>query len=113
MGIYSLKYFPFEYVDLIILLIRGKIHKSDEEMFKHLHSTFGGRITEKVVVVKSFSESLDSDEKQSIILDFNKYFDLDKNGMELLFLSNRRPTGLKRIKSRCFDSKKTREGTRA
>lgn len=106
-----IKYFPFEYVDLIILLIRGKIHKSDEDMFKHLHSTFGERIAEKVVVVKSFSESLDSDEKRSIILDFNKYFDLDKNGMELLFLSNRRPTGLERIKSRCFDSKKTKERT--
>jgi predicted GTPase len=82
---------PFDYFDAFIFVIHGKLHSSDEEIFQ-LISNSGKRIC----IAKSFSESLDGNEKTTVESDIRKRLSIS-NTAQILFFSNRTGCGIKAV----------------
>jgi hypothetical protein len=92
-----LNYFPFAELDKIVLMIKGKVHASDEEIFRKIVN-LAPNTAHKLIVVRSFSDDLTDLEKREITLDFNDKFNLDVKGIKLVFLSNKHRYGIEEIK---------------
>lgn len=80
-----LKYFPFTGFDFILLVIKDKIHASDEEIFSKLKQSFGSSISKKIAIVRSFSDHLSDEDKLLIKNDFDKKFELADKNIKLFF----------------------------
>jgi len=92
-----LNYFPFTELDKMVLMIKGKVHSSDEEIFRKIVN-LTSNIVDKLIVVRSFSDDLTDLEKREIAQDFNEKFNLDDKGIKLVFLSNKHKCGIEAIK---------------
>lgn len=80
-------FFPYNACDLFIFVIKGKILTADEDIFKRLCS-----LHKKVYIVRSFSDSLEEDDRTAIQDDIQKYFE---NGhFRLIFASNKTREGI-------------------
>ncbi|EDN69247.1 hypothetical protein BGP_5781 [Beggiatoa sp. PS] len=97
-----LNYFPFRDFDLIILLIKDKVHASDDKIFSRLIDIFGCSISQKLILVKSFSDSLSDNDKIVIREEFDRRFQLSDKNIKFIFLSNRYKYGISDIKSSIF-----------
>ena len=83
--------FPFNFFDVFIFVVHGKLHASDEEIF-HLIKKSG----RKVLIAKSFSESLDSDDIGLIENDIRIRLALSCE-VPILYFSNRTGDGVESI----------------
>ena len=92
-----LNYFPFAELDKIVLLIKGKVHSSDEEVFRKIVN-LTPNTAHKLIVVRSFSDNLTDLEKREIAQDFNDKFNIDDKGIKLVFLSDKHKCGIDAIK---------------
>ena len=97
-----LYYFPFGYFDLIFLLLKDKIHASDEKIFNCMKFKLGSSISRKLILVKSFSDYLSDNDKHEIKEEFDRKFELSDKNIKFLFLSNRYRYGINDIKSIVF-----------
>ena len=79
--------FPFRHFDAFIFVIHGKLHSSDEDVFR-LISRSGKRIS----IAKSFSDSLESDDIVSVENDIRTRLSLSDSA-SILFFSNRTGVG--------------------
>jgi GTPase Era involved in 16S rRNA processing len=78
--------FPFQVFDRVIVVVSGKILEADEKVWRALTSK---KATKDILVVRTFSESLEESEQQEILLDLRRKF-----GMNVIFVSNRTKSGL-------------------
>lgn len=83
--------FPFQYFDAFIFVIHGKLHSSDEDIFRLIV-----RYGRKICIAKSFSDSLDSDDIKSVENDIRKRL-LLSNSASILFFSNRTGDGIESV----------------
>ena len=83
--------FPFRHFDAFIFVIHGKLHSSDEDVFR-LISRSGKRIS----IAKSFSDSLESDDIVSVENDIRTRLSLSDSA-SILFFSNRTGVGIESV----------------
>lgn len=86
-----LSYFPWSQFDAFILVIGGKLHRADENIYQHL-----AREGKMLCVARSFSESLDSSERESVKTDLASRLCLIGN-LDIKFFSSRTTEGLSEI----------------
>lgn len=84
-------YFPFSHFDAFIFVIHGKLHSSDEDIFRLI--TRSGK---KICIAKSFADSLEGDEVKSVENDIRMRLSLS-NSASILFFSNRTGDGIKSV----------------
>lgn len=84
-------HFPFSDMDVYILVIRDKLRNADQEIFRAI-----SRSGKPVCVVRSFAETLDSNERNQVKRDLQNRFELDK-GINIEFFSSRTKEGISRI----------------
>lgn len=83
--------FPFNYFDMFIFVVNGKLHSSDEEIFHQIKKS-----GKKVLIAKSFSESLDSDDIAHVENDIRIRLALTGE-VPILYFSNRTGDGIESI----------------
>lgn len=84
-------YFPFSHFDAFIFVIHGKLHSSDEDIFRLI--TRSGK---KICIAKSFADSLEGDEVKSVENDIRMRLSLS-NSASILFFSNRTGDGIESV----------------
>lgn len=92
-----IEYFPFNCVSQVILLIRGKVHQADEEIYNKLIRTFGDESFRKVLLVRGFSDDLTEKERREILEDFDAKLRYRKRNIKVVFLSNRYKHGIMEV----------------
>jgi predicted GTPase len=83
--------FPFKHFDAFIFVIRGKLHSSDEQIFR-LITRYG----KKISIAKSFSDSLESDDIIAVENDIRTRLSLSTSA-SILFFSNRTGNGIESV----------------
>lgn len=83
--------FPFDSVDVYVFVVAGKIHASDLEIFSRIIRT--GKPT---CIARSFSDSLDKDEKLQISRDVRSHLTPNTNS-PMFFFSNRTGRGVQPV----------------
>ncbi|MCM3789322.1 GTPase domain-containing protein [Domibacillus indicus] len=91
------EYFPFQNVDAIVFVIRGKIHQSDEDMFRLIMDK--SKCTSTVVLVRGYAEDLTEEDRKSLEQEFNEKFKLKRYHVSLIFVSNRLGEGITELQS--------------
>lgn len=86
--------FPFKYFDIFVFVIHGKLHASDEEMYRLIVKS-----GKKVFVARSFSEGLQDENISSVENDIRTRLSL-LNSPSIIFFSNKTGNGIETI----FDS---------
>ena len=86
-----LKWFPFQAFDHLLLVLKGKVHQSDDQLWHWLKSR---SLSERTLVARSFSEGLTDAEIIEVRTEFSERFD----GRAVLF-SNREKLGIDVIKA--------------
>lgn len=81
-------HFPFQYFDAFIFVIHGKLHSSDEAVFRLIVGC-----GKKICIAKSFSDSLESDDVKSVEDDIRKRLSISSS-TSILFFSNRTGAGV-------------------
>lgn len=84
-------YFPFRYFDAFIFVIHGKLHFSDEDIFRLI-----ARSGKKFSIAKSFADSLDIDDVISVKNDIRTRLSLS-DSVPILFFSNRTGAGIESV----------------
>jgi GTPase Era involved in 16S rRNA processing len=97
-------FFPFDNFDKILLILQGAVCESDEKIFKKIDQLHGWETSKKVFVIRNFSESLGSEDKESIRCDYDKpeRFDLKAKSMKVIFSSARTEEGIEELKKILF-----------
>ncbi len=80
--------FPFRYFDAFIFVIHGKLHSSDENIFRIISQS-----GKKISIAKSFSESLEGDDILYVEKDIRTRLSLS-DSTPILFFSNRSGVGI-------------------
>ena len=83
--------FPFKHFDAFIFVIHGKLHSSDEDIFRLID-----RSGKKISIAKSFSDSLERDDIKSVEHDIRTRLSLS-NSASILFFSNRTGDGIESV----------------
>ncbi|MEX8510330.1 MAG: GTPase domain-containing protein [Leptothrix ochracea] len=86
--------FPFGYFDAFIFVIHGKLHSSDEDIFRLIV-----RSGKKISIAKSFSDSIEGDDIMAVENDIRMRLSLSDSN-SILFFSNRTGVGIESV----FDS---------
>lgn len=81
-------FFPFNRFDAFIFVIHGKLHASDENIFRLISQS-----NKYIIVVRSFSDGIDMHERLPIENDIRKLLALQKS-IPVLFVSNRTGEGV-------------------
>lgn len=92
-----LAYFPFDVMDKIVLVIKGKIHRSDELIYWKIMGDFGGSASNRLMLVRGFADELLSNERAKVAEDFCQFFKLEQTSVPMMFCSNRTQEGLSDI----------------
>jgi GTP-binding protein EngB required for normal cell division len=82
-----LSFFPFKLCDIFIFVINGKIHESDETVFRQLCS-----LQKKVYIVRSFSDTIENSNRIDIQNDIHKHF--TNCNYRVIFASNKTREGI-------------------
>jgi GTPase Era involved in 16S rRNA processing len=90
-----LKYFPFSKFDKIIFVINGKIHDSDVKIFNEIIKSG----LNEFILVRSNSHDLD--DYIGVFNDFDNFFNIKNNDLELVFSSNKTQEGYERLLEFC------------
>lgn len=90
--------FPFDQFNKVLIIISGKIHHADERILKHLEKIYGDFYSEKLILVRSFSDTLNRSDKVVIEEEINLKFEISKKNITMKFLSNKSKAGVKPIK---------------
>jgi len=80
--------FPFDSFDVFIFVVHGKLHASDEDIFRLIADS-----GKRVCIAKSFADSLESGEPISVENDIRKRLIIPKE-VPVLFFSNRTGDGV-------------------
>jgi predicted GTPase len=83
--------FPFKHFDAFIFVIHGKLHSSDEDIFRLI-----ARSGKKMSIAKSFSDSLESADIMSVEKDIRTRLSLSDSA-SILFFSNRTGDGIESV----------------
>ena len=83
--------FPFKHFDAIILVIHGKLHSSDEDIFRLI-----ARSGKKMSIARSFSDTIDRDDIMSVEKDIRTRLSLSDSA-PILFFSNRTGDGIESV----------------
>ena len=83
--------FPFKHFNAFIFVIRGKLHSSDEDIFRMIV-----RYGKKVCIAKSFADSLESNDVKFIEDDIRKRLSLS-NSAPIIFFSNKTGDGVESV----------------
>lgn len=86
-----LSYFPFGHFDAFIFVIHGKLHASDEDVFRIIAGS-----GKKISIAKSFSDSLESDDIMYVENDIRTRLSLSDSD-PILFFSNRTGDGIESV----------------
>jgi predicted GTPase len=86
--------FPFKYFDAFVFVTQGKLHASDEEMYRQIV-----KAGKKVIVARSFSEGLQSENIGSVENDIRTRLSIAKS-VSIIFFSNKTGDGIETV----FDS---------
>lgn len=84
-------YFPFDYFDAFIFIIHGKLHSSDEDIFRLI-----SRSGKKVCIAKSFADSLEINDFKTVENDMRTRLSLS-DSTSILFFSNKTGEGIKSV----------------
>ncbi|MFZ3577638.1 GTPase [Virgibacillus sp. DJP39] len=88
-------FYPFEMMDYTVLVINGKIHQADQDIFQSCyHSMSQG----KLIVIRSFVDSMEESDRKTIKKDFEDKFSLAAYNIPLLFISNRTNEGIEQVR---------------
>lgn len=82
-------FFPFDKFDYFLLVVNGKIHRSDDEIWNLLKCS---SLQRKVILVRSFAENLTKEDETEITKDLKFRF-----GKRPIFVSNRYQTGINEV----------------
>jgi predicted GTPase len=80
--------FPFQHFDAFIFVIHGKLHSSDEDIFRLI-----AKHGKKICIAKSFSDSLQSGDIKPVEDDIRRRLSIS-NSNPILFFSNRTGEGI-------------------
>lgn len=83
--------FPFGYFDAFIFVIHGKLHSSDEDIFRLIV-----RSGKKISIAKSFSDSIEGDDIMAVENDIRMRLSLSDSN-SILFFSNRTGVGIESV----------------
>ncbi|MFC5649252.1 GTPase domain-containing protein [Paenibacillus solisilvae] len=83
--------FPFQEFDRLLLVLKGKVHESDDRLWQRLKDR---SLVQRTMVARSFAEGLSEAELADVREEFSERFD----GRAVLF-SNRTKTGIDQIKA--------------
>lgn len=86
--------FPFASFDTFVFMVRGKVREADQRLYARLE-----RQGQPVIVVRSFAESLDADERASVRQDLWKQLGCCM-GAHVVFSSNRTGEGVQDVLQR-------------
>ena len=81
-------FFPFNRFDAFIFVIHGKLHESDENIFRLISQS-----NKYIIVVRSFSDGIDMYERLPIENDIRRLLALQKS-IPVVFVSNRTGEGV-------------------
>jgi len=90
------EHFPFYHFDAVLFVIKGKIHQSDEEMFRLIMDKT--KSTSTVVLVRGYAEDLTGENRKSLEEEFNQKFKLKEYNTPFFFVSNRLGEGITELK---------------
>lgn len=83
--------FPFKHFDAFIFVIHGKLHSSDEDIYRLI-----ARSGKKISIAKSFSDSIESTDVMSVEKDIRMRLSLSDSA-SVLFFSNRTGDGIESV----------------
>ncbi|MCI2256427.1 50S ribosome-binding GTPase [Domibacillus sp. PGB-M46] len=86
------EYFPFQNVDATVFVIKGKVHQSDEDMFRLIMDK--SERTSTVVLVRGYAEDLSGDDRKGLEQEFNEKFKLKRYNIPFFFVSSRSGEGI-------------------
>lgn len=82
---------PFDQFDAFVLVVRGKLHAADERMHARL-----AQLGRPVVVVRSFAESLEPQEREAVRRDLRERLGCGED-TPIVFASNRSGEGVQEV----------------
>ncbi len=94
-------HFPFASFDIIIFVIKGKIHSSDQKIMSTIKKVNKSKPI-KLILIRGFSENLNSVNKADIEKDIEKYFQNDAANIDFIFSSNRTSDGIDMIQQMIY-----------
>ncbi len=93
-----INHFPFASFDIIIFVISGKIHESDQKILAKIKKINTLSKSTKIIIVRSFNDALNEKNQKSVELDMEKYFQSKSGKLDFVFSSNRTIEGIEAIK---------------
>jgi predicted GTPase len=85
------EFFPFKHFDAFIFVINGKLHSSDEDIFRLI-----AKSGKKICIARSFADSIESDDVKYVESDIRTRLALS-NSASILFFSNRTGDGIESV----------------
>lgn len=93
-----INHFPFSSFDIIIFVISGKIHASDQKIIAKIKKINTFSKSTKLIIVRSFNDALNEKNKKNVEFDMEKYFQSKSEKLDFVFSSNYTDEGIEAIK---------------
>ena len=93
-----INHFPFSSFDIIIFVISGKIHNSDQKIIEKIRKINNLSRSTKLIIVRNFKENLNEQDKNDVESDMKKHFQSKAEKLDFIFSSNRTSEGIETIK---------------
>ncbi len=98
-----LDYLPFSSFNKIIYIFKTKFRTSDHLLIRHLIRNVPA---EKIIFIRSFSDSLEIAEKEIVEKDLNNILNAINYSFKLNFISNRTKDGINSVRQQIFSNTK-------
>lgn len=93
-----INHFPFSSFDIIIFVISGKIHNSDQKIIGKIGKINSLSQSTQLIIVRNFNENLNAQDKNKVEMDMKKHFQNKSEKLDFIFSSNRTSEGIETIK---------------
>lgn len=93
-----INHFPFSSFDIIIFVISGKIHHSDQKIIEKVGKINSFSPSTKLIIVRNFNENLNDQDRNKVETDMKKHFQSKSEKLDFIFSSNRTTEGIETIK---------------
>ena len=93
-----IEHFPFSSFDIIIFVISGKIHDSDQKIMSKIKRLNNISSSTKLIIVRNFNENLNDNDQKDVEADMERIFKSKSEKLDFIFSSNRTSEGIDKIK---------------
>jgi len=92
-----IQYFPFNKMQKVIFMVKGKLHQSDEQIYNKLVDFYGDQAYQKILIVRSFSDDISEKESDEILSDLNSKLRYEVHNIKVVLVSSRYGQGIKEV----------------